>query len=299
MRPAFSVLFLTTLIGAGQGLFIALFFIELLTAGQTREFYVGGAFIALVLLSLGGISSVFHLGHPERAWRAMTQWRTSWLAREGIALPAFIGAVFAWGVAHWFNLGYTLAIGVLGVVLAIALFVCTGMIYGAIKVLKEWSHPLTVVNFIMFGCASGATAAAAYASFMAPDLAAPLAKAALVLTSLSLVTRGASLWRNATLRPISTMQTAIGIRHPRIVQKSQGAMGGSYNTREYFHGKSPAFVRGILAVMLLGAFVLPLALVLTLPLAAFIMQYLGLLAERWYFFAEAQHPQNLYYQTVG
>jgi DMSO reductase anchor subunit len=299
MRPAFSVLFLTTLIGAGQGLFIALFFVELLVPNLSREFYVGGAFIVLVLSSLGGVSSVFHLGHPERAWRAMTQWRTSWLAREGIALPAFMGAVFAWGVAHWFGLGYTLALGVLGVVLASALFICTGMIYVAIKVLKEWSHPLTVVNFVVLGCASGTTLAAGYASFMVPDLTTPLAKAALVLTSLSLVTRAASLWRNAVLRPVSTLQTAIGIRHPRIVQKAQGAMGGSYNTREFFHGKSPAFVRGVLAVMLLGAFVLPMALVLTLPLVAFIMQYVGLLAERWYFFAEARHPQNLYYQTVG
>ncbi len=300
MRPAFSVLFLTTLIGAGQGLFIALFFIELLApSGASREFFAGGSLLVVFLMGLGGISSVFHLGHPERAWRAMSQWRTSWLAREGIALPAFSAVAFAWGVAHWMNLGHTFAIGVLGVVLALALFVCTGMIYVAIKVLKEWSHPLTVVNFIVFGCASGTVLAAAYASFMAPDLAAPLARTAFVLTLLSLVTRGASLWRNATLRPVSTLQTAIGIRHPRIAQKAQGAMGGSFNTREFFHGKSPAFVRGILATIVFGVFVLPLALMLLAPLAAFLIQYAGLLAERWYFFAEAQHPQNLYYQTVG
>lgn len=300
MRPAFSVLFLTTLIGAGQGLFITLFFCELLAGGTLGSgFFVGGAVLVLVFSSLGGISSVFHLGHPERAWRAMTMWRTSWLAREGIALPAFMAVVFAYGLAHWLNLGHTLAIGTVGVVLAIALFVCTGMIYGAIKVLKEWAHPLTIVNFIVLGCASGTTLAAAYASLAGPELAGSLSQAALLLTVLGVLTRAASLWRNATLRPVSTLQTAIGIRHPRIVQKSQGAMGGSYNKREYFHGKSPAFVRGVLLTMLLGAFVLPLLLVLSLPLLAFIVQYLGLLAERWYFFAEAQHPQNLYYQTVG
>lgn len=297
MRPAFSVLFLTTLIGAGQGLFITLFFVELLAGSSlSAGFFVGGSFLALVLLGLGGISSVFHLGHPERAWRAMTMWRTSWLAREGIALPAFIAAVFAYGVAHWLNLGHTLAIGVVGVVLAIVLFVCTGMIYGAIKVLKEWAHPLTIVNFIVLGCASGTTLAAAYASFAAPELTITLAQAAFALTVLGVVTRVSSLWRNATLRPTSTLQTAIGIRHPRIVQKSQGSMGGSYNTREFFHGKSASFVRGILVMLVLGVFVLPLALVMVLPLLAFIVQYLGLLAERWYFFAEAQHPQNLYYQ---
>lgn len=300
MRPAFSVLFLTTLIGAGQGLFIALFFVELLAAASvTPAFFVGGSAIALVLCGLGLIASFFHLGHPERAWRSMMMWRTSWLSREVLALPAFMAVAFAYGVAHWMNLGHTLAIGILGVLLSLTLFVCTGMIYAAIKVLKEWSHPLTLVNFITLGCASGTTLAAAYAGFAAPELMAPLAQAAFALTLLALITRAASLWRNATLRPVSTLQSALGIRHPRIVQKSQGAMGGSYNTHEYFHGKSDAFVRGVLATMVLGVFALPLALVLSLPLLAFVLQYLGLLAERWYFFAEAQHPQNLYYRGIS
>ncbi|MDD4911839.1 MAG: dimethyl sulfoxide reductase anchor subunit [Sideroxydans sp.] len=297
MRPAFSVLFLTTLIGAAQGLFIALFACELLAAESLpSSFFVGGSILVLIMSVLGGISSVFHLGHPERAWRAMTMWRTSWLAREGIALPAFMASVFAYGVSHWLGWGHTLAVGTFAIVIAITLFVCTAMIYGAIKVLKEWAHPMTIVNFIVLGCASGMTLAAAYASFTAPEIAGVLAQAAFWLTILGLITRGVSLWRNATLRPTSTLQTAIGIRHPHIVQKAQGSMGGSYNTREFFHGKSPAFVRGVLLTLILGAFVLPLVLVLMLPLLAFIIQYLGLLAERWYFFAEAQHPQNLYYQ---
>ncbi|MDD4929543.1 MAG: dimethyl sulfoxide reductase anchor subunit [Gallionella sp.] len=297
MRPAFSVLFLTTLIGAGQGLFIALFFCELLaSASLSPGFFVGGSVLVLILSSLGGIASVFHLGHPERAWRAMTMWRTSWLAREGIALPAFMAAVFAYGFAHWTGFGHTLAIGITAVVLSVALFICTAMIYAAIKVLKEWAHPLTLVNFVVLGCASGTTLAAAWAGFTAPNLMPELALAAFVLTALGLLTRSISLLRNARLSPASTLQTAIGIRHPKIVQKSQGAMGGSYNTREFFHGKSPAFVRGVLLMLVFCTFVLPLSLVLTLPLLAFVLQYAGLLAERWYFFAEARHPQNLYYQ---
>ena len=297
MRPSFSVLFLTTLIGAGQGLFIALFLSELLApAAVNAEFLIGGTAIVLVLCGLGLIASFFHLGHPERAWRSAMMWRTSWLSREVIALPAFMGAAFVYGVAHWSGFGHTLAIGAAGSLLAIVLFVCTGMIYAAIKVLKEWAHPLTLVNFALLGTASGVTLAAAYAGFTAPDLAMPLAQAAFVLTVFGALMRGASLWRNATLTPTSTMQTAIGIRHPRIVQKAQGAMGGSYNTKEYFHGKSISFVRGVLVTLVLGAFVLPLMLVLAVPLLAFVVQYVGLLAERWYFFAEAQHPQNLYYQ---
>jgi DMSO reductase anchor subunit len=111
--------------------------------------------------------------------------------------------------------------------------------------------------------------------------------------------------RNARLKPKSTMQTAIGIKHPHIVQRSMGSMGGSFNTREFFHGKSPAFLRAIKPTFLLLAFVVPLAL-LALGLftsgllgVAFILQYAGLMAERWFFFAQANHPQNLYYQTIG
>ena len=300
MRPAFSVLFLTTLIGAGQGLFIALFFVELFAAASvTPGFFVGGSLLVLVLCGLGLIASFFHLGHPERGWRAAMMWRTSWLSREVIALPAFMVSAFAYGFAHWGNLGHTAALGFIGTVLAITLFVCTAMIYVAVKVLREWSHPLTVVNFTLLGSASGFCLAAAYAGFAAPAVASPLAQAAFSLTALSLLMRGASLMRNARLNPTSTLQSALGIRHPKIVQKTQGAMGGSFNTREFFHGKSVPFVRGIVIAMLLGGFVLPLILVLTLPLLAFLIQYAGLLAERWYFFAEAQHPQNLYYQGVS
>ncbi len=295
MRPAFSVLFLTTLIGAGQGLFIALFICELL-ASVSPAFLAGGSAIVLLLCGAGLIASFFHLGHPERAWRSAMMWRTSWLSREVIALPAFMAIVMAYGLAHWTGFGHTLLIGAAGVVMALVLFICTAMIYAAIKVLKEWSHPLTLVNFTLLGSTSGVTLAAAYASFFAPYLAVSLSQAAFALTLLSLITRSASLYRNARLTPASTMQSAIGIRHPRIVQKSQGAMGGSYNTREYFHGKSIEFVRGVILTMILGVFVLPLMLVLILPLLAFVLQYIGLLAERWYFFAEAKHPQNLYYQ---
>jgi sulfite dehydrogenase (quinone) subunit SoeC len=253
----------------------------------------------VVLCGLGLVASFFHLGHPERAWRAATMWRTSWLSREVIALPTFMAAAFAYGLAHWGNFGHTVAIGSVGVALALTLFVCTAMVYAAVKVLREWSHPLTVVNFTLLGLASGFCLAAAYAGFAAPALSAPLAQAAFALTLLALLMRGVSLVRNARLNPTSTLQSALGIRHPQIVQKAQGAMGGSFNTREFFHGRSPSFVRGILATLILGVFVLPLALVLTLPLLAFLVQYAGLLAERWYFFAEARHPQNLYYQGVS
>jgi DMSO reductase anchor subunit len=102
------------------------------------------------------------------------------------------------------------------------------------------------------------------------------------------------------------VQSAIGIRHNKIVQKSQGAMGGSFNTREYFHGKTAAFLKSIKYIFMVLVFPIPVLLLFSaidsnstgVIAAAFIIQYIGLIAERWYFFAQANHPQNIYYQTV-
>lgn len=325
MNPARSVIFLTTLIGVGQGLFLALFtqqsyaLFDLLPQ-QDGRFYGWGALVALAFCIAGLIASFFHLGHPERAWRTATQWRTSWLSREVIVLPAFMAILFLYALSHLsgydpvlmtlpsgLGINVTIILGGMGTLLAFALFVSTAMIYACLRFLREWNSPLTVVNFILLGGASGFTLATLYAALFAPEQTNFFGGWAVIITLLGLLGRSASLWRNARLKPKSSVQTAIGIKHPRIVQKSQGAMGGSFNTREFFHGKSDAVLATTKTSFLLLTFVAPVLLLaanlsypaLLLPAVAFVAQYVGLLAERWYFFAEANHPQNLYYQGVS
>jgi DMSO reductase anchor subunit len=317
MQPALSVLFLTTLIGAGQGLFLALFLAELggavgwMTAPPPR-FLAIGAVVALVATGLGLVSSFFHLGRPQRAWRSAARWRTSWLSREVIVLPLFMAALAAYALAQgsgWSagRAAPTLALGAVTATLALALFVCTGMIYACLKFLQEWASPLTVINYLLLGTASGFTLATALSALSEPQLLPFFGSGALLATAAAFLGRAASLFRNARLRPKSTLQTAIGVRHPRIVQITQGMMGGSFNTREFFHGRSRAFFRAIKWVFLVLAFPLPATLLAIgmwqgepLPLLlAFAVQYVGLLAERWFFFAQANHPQNLYYQAVA
>ncbi|MBA3902708.1 MAG: DMSO reductase [Rhodocyclaceae bacterium] len=326
MHPAFSVIFLTTLLGVGQGLFLALYtgqlyaFFDLLPAQGNRSFYAAGSAIALIFLAAGLVASFFHLGHPERAWRSAAKWRTSWLSREVIVLPAFMGVVFLYGVAHWFGwhvpllslpggrpVDATLILGAIGTLLCFALFVCTGMIYACLRFLQEWHTPLTVVNYILLGGASGFVLATAFAAAVAQEIAGFYAGWAAILTALAFAGRVASLLRNARLKPKSSLSTAIGIKHPRIAQKAQGAMGGSFNTREFFHGRTAFFLRQVKWLFLALVFPLPLMLIAAgamagspaLLLAAFGVQYLGLIAERWFFFAQANHPQNLYYQAVS
>ena len=312
MNPAFSVIFLTTLIGAGQGLFLVLFGAELAGFGRAdgaeRAFLFMGGGVALVLCTGGLIASFFHLGRPERAWRSAAMWRTSWLSREVIVLPLFMAALFVWSALHASGRGGTLAIGGLAMLACGALFLCTAMIYASLRFLQEWASPYTVLNYTLLGLASGGTLATALAAWGgAPDLVPAFGTAALALTAAGWLGRGLSLRRNARLRPKSTLQSAIGIRHPKITQRAMGFMGGSFNTREFFHGRSGALLRQVKGFFLLAAFVLPLVL-LALGLwsasagwlaLAFAVQYLGLLAERWFFFAQANHPQNLYYQVVS
>jgi DMSO reductase anchor subunit len=300
------VVLFTTLAGAGQGLFLALAAVH--GFGEAPErFLVAGALLALALLAGGLAASFFHLGHPERAWRSAAMWRTSWLSREVIVLPAFMAVVFAWGVSLYLGLSReaTLGLAAVGTLLAVALFVCTAMIYACLRFLQEWHTPLTLVNYTALGCASGLTAAAALAAWLHPPLAPSYAAAALVAGALAYLTRLASLARNARLRPKSSLASAIGVKHPRIVQIAQGAMGGSFNTREFFHGRPREVVRAVRWSFLALLFPVPAVLLVFFPQSlamlatAFATQYAGLLAERWYFFAEAKHPQNLYYQAIA
>jgi len=159
----------------------------------------------------------------------------------------------------------------------------------------------------LLGAASGLMLAAALASITAPMLVRQLTHAAIAATLAALVTRVLMLRRNSRIRPKSNLQTAIGVKHPNIQQKAQGLMGGSFNTREFFHGMTHNYVSAVKWVFLILSFPLPVALAMgglaldypMLLVLAFIVQYVGLIAERWFFFAQARHPQNLYYQMIS
>ncbi len=311
MRPPISMVFFTTLAGAAQGVVLALVALQCLgalglMAAPPWPLVLAAAVSALALGGLGLFAATFHLGRPARAWRAAAMWRTSWLSREVIVLPTFLACVFVWGAAAHAGI-HSLAWGLAAALLAGVLYLCTGMIYAAVAVMREWATPLTPLNFAVWGLASGSLLAAALAAWWAPTLSPLLAHLGLATALLGGITRGAAWWRNAHLVRKTTLQTALGVRHPRIVQTSQGSMGGTSNTREFMHGQP--------AQRLVQARWLALALACALPVGVlvatqghvdavglsllFVLQWLGLMADRWVFFAEAQHPQNLYHQGGG
>ncbi len=307
MNPAFSVVIFTTIAGAAQGLVVALALGELIGLAISSRFASNSLLLAAVMLLIGLGASFAHLGRPERAWRAALMWRTSWLSREVIVLPAFIGITALWWLALRQGISTPL-LPIAAIVLAALLWYCTAMIYSCLRFIQEWAQPLTLVNFVLIGLSSGFILASALAALMGElPLLAFTGPAALLLTLLAWVSRAMSLRHNATLKHKSNLHTATGIKAPNLVQKSMGMSAGSFNTREFFHGRSMAMLKQLKLVFLILCFGLPALLALwgisgggaTAWILAVLVQAPGLLAERWFFFAQAKHPQNLYYQVVS
>ncbi len=311
MRPQLSIILFTTLAGMAQGL---LFFIALLNIEAP---VLSAPFIAIlalpvsfVLLTLGLVASFFHLGHPERAWRAAMMWRTSWLSREVIALPAVMALT---AITFFFVISGMVPAWLWAALLisTLALWICTAKIYQCIRFIQEWSHPSTLSNFILLGLTSGGLLLE-FLLMLWNDPSVPLGMglisgANFILLFLAL---NLKLWiwrRNQQLKPKSNLASATGIKGNNIRQTSMGFMGGSFNTREFFHHQTDRAISNIRKIILLMAYIGPMILlafsmnspsVAQIAFALFI-HYIGLLAERWMFFAEANHPQNLYYQRVS
>ncbi len=314
MHPAFSILFFTTLAGTAQGLVVMLAMAVVAGLVMAPGFVLMAVGLAGVLLVAGLAASFLHLGRKAQAWRAVLMWRTSWMSREVIVLPAFIGLVGVWWVllktgsnlvppwaVTWF-MPVTLILG------ALALWYCTAMIYACLRFIEEWAHPLTIVNFTLMGLSSGLVLGCALAA-MSGEAALLRAASpfALTFTLLAWFTRMLALKRNGAIKHKSTLQSATGIQSATLVQKSMGMSAGAFNTREFFHGAKQVTVKNVKAGFIVLAFAVPSLLLLwgysiqqgwpfVLALAA---QAPGLIAERWFFFAQAKHPQNLYYQVVS
>lgn len=292
MHPAPSVILFTTLSGLGFGLLVFLGLgLPAVTGTVAFVFYA----IAYALAVGGLLASTFHLGRPERAWRALTQWKTSWLSREGVCAVAAlivmgiyaIGAVFA--DSHWTLLGWT------GAGLSLATVFTTSMIYTQLKAIPRWHMSLTPAVFLSFSLAGGALLAGA------EDLA-PWLLAIAGAVQLAYWAKG-----DRALETSGTnLGTATGLGDRGSVRAFEPPHTGSnYLLREFVHvvGRKHAQKLRIIAFIL--GFALPLLLILT-PVQGFVIKHLlaalavlshlaGVAVSRWLFFAQAEHVVGLYY----
>ena len=314
MKPALSIVFFTVSSGAGLGL-LALIALADLLAPATLPVRVEwrGALLGIALVAAGLASSVLHLANPRNAWRSFARVRTSWLSREAVFAAALfpVAAIYtmflanqAVGRSHMF---FALA----AIVLAWAVLLSTAMIYASLKPIRQWRTPWTPVNYFLLGHWSGALLLLAMASaYAAPPrqwftlaLALGIAALAAKLAYWISIAKGA---KNA-----ASLQHAIGVDQgvhgpgPMSVAQARlldvGHSHGTFLTKEFVFTLARRYATALRTVAIVLGFALPLAWLLSamsrweIGLAAAVCGIIGLLAERWLFFAEARHTVRLYH----
>jgi DMSO reductase anchor subunit len=288
MHPAASVIIFTSLSGLGFGL---LFFL-----GLDRPVVSGWVaftfFLIAYVLAVGGLlASTFHLGNPQRAMKAFSQWRTSWLSREGVVSVAALLVMGLYAALLIFADIRIAPLGWLGSALCIATVYCTSMIYGQLKTVPRWNMPTTPTLFILYSLAGGALLSAQL----------PFALFALViLTAVQILSwvRGDMSFSQAG----HTIETATGLGDLGKVRLLESPHSGeNYLTREMVHviGRKHGQKLRVIAALCLG--IIPVAMLLFFPvthlsvLLIILLHVIGLFVSRWLFFAEAEHVVGLYY----
>ncbi|HEY4191017.1 MAG TPA: DmsC/YnfH family molybdoenzyme membrane anchor subunit [Mesorhizobium sp.] len=306
MHPAPSIILFTTLSGLGYGL-AAVLGLGLLdpAALATKTAHI----LALALISGGLLSSTLHLGNPQRAWRALSQWRSSWLSREGVmAIVTFVPLlVCAW--ASIFENRYLPVVGIVGTVCSIVTVYCTAMIYASLKSVQAWHTKLTPLCYRLFAVAGGFVAASLFAfSGGGRNIALPL----LAVVFLAAAWIAKMFWRKHLLEtpPLSTPESATGLggigrvrllERPHVNENYLTSEMGFKVARKHAHKlwKIAVLLGGVLPGLLLLAVLLTGnkfgALAASLAGLALVSHMLGMLTERWLFFAEARHAVMNYY----
>lgn len=317
MHPAFSVIVFTTLSGAGYGLL----FWSALAAAISGRMPVASLLVAvalaLVLVTVGLLSSLGHLGKPQRSWRAFSQWRTSWLSREGVAsvltyVPALLLAALLW--LDWVDpTSFVFALQPAPLVIAACLLLalctlatvaCTAMIYASLTPIPAWRHRLVVPIYLLFALLTGGLMLLAILALSGMRIGPAPALVAIVL-AVALWWLKAHYWHDIDATPLpATRGDAVGLPNRTVTRFERPNTEANYITREMAFVVARKHARRLRGLALLLFAALPiacLALAWWPLLAAFMLTIaavsalLGSFVERWLFFAQAKHMVTLYY----
>lgn len=308
MTPASSVLLLTTLTGFGYGLLAWLgLFCALGLLPDSPWFGPVATIIALGFAAAGLLASTLHLGRKERAWRAFSQWRSSWLSREGVAailtnLPA-LGFAAAW-LARGASAPLTIGLGLAAGIMALLTVYCTSMIYASLKPIRQWHNRHTAPDYMILAIFSGALLLATLQGLSTG--AAPVAAGLAAIAALCAGFAKSAYWRFIDAQgPLTTLASATGLGDFGPVHAlDRPHFTENYVLREMGYQIARRHAARLRRIVMVTAFILPglLALIAALgllpPLSAALAALvagLGLLVERWLFFAEATHVSTIYY----
>jgi sulfite dehydrogenase (quinone) subunit SoeC len=310
MHPAYSVILFTTASGAGYGLLTWLALAGMLgLLPAERWLGIVGFGLAFALITAGLLSSTAHLGRPERAWRAFSQWRSSWLSREGVmAVATYVPAgllAIGWVLLERTD-GIFAPLALLAAVCAVGTLYTTGMIYASLRTIRQWHQPLTAPLYIGLGLASGAVLLNVLVRLFVDGGALWSAwLAALCLIVAALMKR--AYWQAIDSEPRTySVGAATGLGHLGKVRPLEPPhTQANYVMREMGYRVARKHAVKLRLIVLVAAFAVPIAgsllsLVggsagIAAALFAALSMALGLIVERWLFFAEAQHVVTLYY----
>lgn len=288
MHPAASVIIFNTFSGLGFGLLFWLGLGALVPTGLSAFIWFAIAYV----LAVGGlIASTFHLGHPERAIKAFSQWKTSWLSREGICAVFALIVMAIYAAALVFADTHLALIGIIGGIASLGVVFTTSMIYAQMRTVPRWRHWTTPAMYLLLSIGGGALLSGQI------YIAATLFVIGAMLQIFAWISGDTRFKASGT-----TMETATGLGGIGKVRAFEPPhTGTNYLMREFIHqvGRKHADTLRIITIGL--AFVLPVILLLLpfnhhiMAIPAVLSHIAGVLTLRWLFFAQAEHVVGLYY----
>lgn len=259
----------------------------------------------MALVSGGLLSSTLHLGHPERAHFALTQWRSSWLSREGVFAILLYPVIAIYTLLFYLNPDNRSldTLSIIIVLIAIATIFSTGKIYSSLRAIYSWNTELTTFNYLALGGLTGLMLLQSLLLLMGYNLA-NIYYYLIILIILSCIGK-ILYWVRLDLNNTTTNKsTALGLKSQLQVNLLESPHDASnFLLKEMGYKVARKHSRKLRKIALLFAFILPLLIIFLsialnfyhITILAFLFMIMGVFMERWLFFAEAKHSVMNYY----
>ncbi len=307
MHPSKSIIFFTVISGTGYGIFIGLLFnILFIEISYSLNYKLFISLVSFLMIVLGLLSSTLHLGHPERAWRAFSQWKSSWLSREGlVSVITFFPMVLFY--YFWINNinGYVFLLIILCIFSLLTIF-CTGQMYATLKTIPSWNNSLVTPIYIFNGITVGSLFVYSINFYFNYNIF--LYEKFIIITIILNLLLKISYWILIRQKTNTNIQTAVGIKSKNISFFEGPHTGKNYLTTEMINKSNnknnnflrltfciltfiiPMYMINQYSTLIVDQFILKLSMIFV-----FILALIGMIIERYLFFIQSKHVVGLYY----